>query len=67
MKYVEISYHDFLSFYQKVTTLRKHLRYLPDVTGRVTDPTLIVFSGIPMATDPLKHSKPDEPDALDLL
>ena len=39
-----------------------------DVTGIVTDPTLMVLSDTPTATtDWLKHSNPEEPDALDLL
>ena len=44
----------------------------PDVTGIVTEqPTLMVLSETPMPiptpTDWLKHSNPEEPDALDLL
>ena len=41
--------------------------FLPEVTGRATDPAWIDLSGTPTAINWLKHSNPDDPDALDLL
>ena len=42
-------------------------RLLPEVTGRATEPTWFDLSGTPTAINWLKHSKPEEPEALDLL